>query len=314
MHAIEATALTKQFAKHKVVDGVDLTVQTGTLHALLGPNGSGKTTLVSMLATLLNPTSGRAAICGFDTVHSPREVKRRIGLVGQFHAVDPRLTGRENLTMFARLGGNDARSARVLASDTLERFGLTEAESRPVHTYSGGMRRRLDIIAGFIVRPTVLFLDEPTTGLDPHSRNQIYEHIEGFVKDGTTVLLTTQYLDEADRLADSVTILDAGRVVTTGTPRELTGKLGIGVDIDIRDITRIQDLEGVVNRMGGVRTESARERSESSLSFVFDAPSVSLLSILRALDAEHIVVDDIGRRHATLDDVFLALTRAGATI
>lgn len=308
MAAIETDNLTRRYGRRTVVDSVDLHVPEGTLHALLGPNGSGKTTLVRMLATLLEPTAGTARIAGFDTLRNAVEVKRRIGLVGQFHSVDPRLTGAENLVMFARLGGYGRVAAQAHASDMLDRFGLADAAGRLVHTHSGGMRRRLDIIAGIIVRPAVLFLDEPTTGLDPHSRNEIYDYVRGFVREGTTVLLTTQYLDEADRLADSVTILDSGRVVARGTPDEIVHTLGIGLDIEIRDPIRGGDVDRIVAGFGGFRSESSIEQENSSLSFSFDTSSISLPSIMRALDSEGIEVDDIGRRRANLDDAFLALT------
>lgn len=310
MNAIEVEALTRRYGSRTVVDSIDLNVPAGTLHALLGPNGSGKTTVVRMLATLLRPTSGVARILGLDTICDAAQVKRNIGLVGQSHAVDPRLTGSENLIMFAKLGGHRTDSARAHASNMLERFGLTEAANRQVQTYSGGMRRRLDIIAGMIVRPAVLFLDEPTTGLDPHSRNEIYECVRSFIYEGTTVLLTTQYLAEAEQLADAVTILDAGRVITTGTPEGIVSKLGASVDIDIHDAARGDDVKRILGNLGGHRAEvsAAQCNSVTSLSFTFTDASVSLLPILRSLDTEGIEVVDIGRRRATLDDAFLALT------
>ncbi|UYF94972.1 ATP-binding cassette domain-containing protein [Rhodococcus aetherivorans] len=310
MTVLETEALTRRYGSHLVLDGLNLEVPAGRVHALLGPNGSGKTTTVRMLATLLRPTSGSARILGHDTVREAAQVKRNIGFVGQYHAVDPRLTGTQNLTMVARLNGYSARGARRHADDLLERFDLTDAAARQVHTYSGGMRRRLDIVAGMVVRPAVLFLDEPTTGLDPHSRNEIYRYVRSFVEEGTTVVLTTQYLDEAERLADTVTILDAGRVVATGTPDAIARTVGSGLDVVVLDPHRRGDVAAIVERFGG-RPVDAPARDENAplrLTFGFDGEPAALLPILRALDAEGIAVQDIGRRRATLDDAFLALT------
>lgn len=310
MTAIEARGLTKRYGENTVVDAVDLRVDPGWVHALLGPNGSGKTTTVRMLATLLRPDAGSARIAGYDTVRETTEVKKRIGSVGQFHAVDPRLTGLENLTMFARMNGLPARRARAHAGELLERFDLGAADDRLARDYSGGMRRRLDIVAAMVVRPAVLFLDEPTTALDPRSRNQIYGYIEEFVNEGTTVLLTTQYLDEADRLADSVTILDSGRVIATGTPHELTASIGGGLDL-VADPRRRRDIDTVLTDFGGIAapTDTADETEMAApLSYSFPGAEIPLLPILRALDEAGIEVHDIGRRRATLDDAFLALT------
>ncbi|TSD46540.1 ATP-binding cassette domain-containing protein [Rhodococcus sp. KBS0724] len=306
MPAIEAESLTRRYGKRTVVDGVDLSVPAGSVHALLGPNGSGKTTIVRMLATLLRPSAGSARILGFDTVRDAVQVKKNIGLVGQFHAVDPRLTGAENLTMFARLNGYAPKAARRHAGELLERFDLVDAADQQVQTYSGGMRRRLDIVAGMVVRPAVLFLDEPTTGLDPRSRHEIYDYVRSFVNDGTTVVLTTQYLDEADKLADAVTIIDEGRVVAAGTPDEIVEVAGTGLDVVIVDEQRCADVTGIVGRFGG--RPGASDESATELSFAFDGQSIALLPILRALDDAGIAVQDIGRRRATLDDAFLALT------
>ncbi|MGG7103718.1 ATP-binding cassette domain-containing protein [Rhodococcus sp. 24CO] len=306
MPAIEAESLTRCYGKRTVVDSVDLSVPAGTVHALLGPNGSGKTTIVRMLATLLRPSAGTARILGFDTVRGAAQVKKNIGLVGQFHAVDPRLTGAENLAMFARLNGCAPKAARLHVGELLERFELLDAADRQVQTYSGGMRRRLDIVVGMVVRPAVLFLDEPTTGLDPRSRHEIYEYVRSFVNDGTTVVLTTQYLDEADKLADTVTIVDAGKVVAAGTPDEIVQAVGTGLDVVIADEHRCGDVTEIVGRFGG-RAGTSHD-SATELSFAFSGQSITLLPILRALDDAGIAVQDIGRRRATLDDAFLALT------
>ncbi|MBM7459682.1 ABC transporter ATP-binding protein [Rhodococcus coprophilus] len=307
MDVIETEGLTRRYGKRTVVDGVDLHVPDGTVHALLGPNGSGKTTTVRMLATLLRPTAGHARILGHDTVSDAHLVRSRIGLVGQFHAVDPRLTGAENLMMFARLNGFRARDARRHALDLLERFDLADAADQAVREYSGGMRRRLDVLAGTVVRPAVLFLDEPSTGLDPHSRNEIYRHVLDYVAQGTAVLLTTQYLDEAERLADTITILDGGRTVATGTPSEIASAVGTGLDVAIAPEDRDR-VVSVLARFGAKQVGSAAIQDNSvKLSFGLDHDP-ALLPILRALDAEGIDVHDIGRRRASLDEAFLALT------
>ncbi|WP_316574049.1 ATP-binding cassette domain-containing protein [Nocardia canadensis] len=310
MHAIEATALTRTYGDNTAVDGVDLRVRAGQVHALLGPNGSGKTTTVRMLATLLRPTSGRAAIGGFDTVRQADDARRQLGLVGQFHAVDPRLTGRQNLVMLARLNGFRAAAARRHAKELLDRFDLAVAADRVVRTYSGGMRRRLDIVAGMIVRPAALFLDEPTTALDPHSRNEIYRYVRDFVAEGTTVLLTTQYLDEAQRLADAITILKAGRVVAAGTPAEILTAVPAGVDLIVDDPDRYDEVAAVLSRFGGTPSDPPPTQRHSPLevSFTFPGEAPGLLPVLRALDAADIAVRDIGARATTLDDAFLALT------
>ncbi|HET8994486.1 ABC transporter ATP-binding protein [Rhodococcus sp. SJ-2] len=307
VNVIETESLTRRYGERAVVDGVDLRVREGTVHALLGPNGSGKTTTVRMLSTLLRPSSGWARVLGFDTVVDAVQVRRRIGLVGQFHSVDPRLTGSENLTMFARLSGMRARDSRRHARDLLERFGLADAADQQVQSYSGGMRRRLDILAGTVVRPAVLFLDEPTTGLDPHSRNDIFGYILDFVAEGTTVVLTTQYLDEAERLADAITILDGGRTVATGTPAEITAAVGAGVDLVVASADCGRAVK-ILNEFGAREVGSAVVQEHSiRLAFGMDGEP-ELLPILRVLDADGIDVHDIGRRRASLDEAFLALT------
>lgn len=310
MTAIESGGLTKRYGERTVVDAVDLHVDPGRVHALLGPNGSGKTTTVRMLATLLRPDGGSARIAGYDIVRETTEVQKRIGFVGQFHAVDPRLTGHENLTMFARMNGLPARRARAHAGELLDRFGLGAAADRLARDYSGGMRRRLDIVAAMVVRPAVLFLDEPTTALDPRSRNQIYGYVREFAEAGTTVLLTTQYLDEAERLADSVTILDSGRVIAAGTPHELTASIGGGLDV-VADPRHRRDIDTVLADFGGVAAapgDTEEPEAAAALSYSFSGADIPLLPILRALEEAGVEVQDIGRRRATLDDAFLALT------
>jgi ABC-2 type transport system ATP-binding protein len=222
---ITCEELRKQYGKAAALDGFDLTVPAGTVHGLLGPNGAGKTTAIRILTTLLHPDGGRAEVAGFDVATRPDEVRRRIGLVGQNPAVDEILSGRQNLEMFGRLYHLGARKARSRAAELLDQFGLAETGAKPVKQYSGGMRRRLDLATGFIVAPQVLFLDEPTTGLDPHNRNQVWEAIRRLVAGGTTVLLTTQYLEEADQLASGISVINAGRVIASGSPDELKSRL-----------------------------------------------------------------------------------------
>ena len=308
--ALEAEGLTRTFGDRTVVDDVHLRVPRGRVHALLGPNGSGKTTTVRMLATLLRPTAGRARVRGFDVVRDAARVKRCIGFVGQYHAVDLRLTGVENLTIVARLHGLAGRAAHARAVELLDRFGLADAANRQASTYSGGMRRRLDLLAGMLVRPDVLFLDEPTTGLDPSSRNEIYGMVGELVAEGTAVLLTTQYLDEADRLADDITILDAGRTIATGTPAEIKEAVGSGLDLVLPGAAHVDEAVAVIGAFGlrhtGVRTPGANDSVR--LSFTTEAHSVPLLPVLRALDEAGVPVDDIGRRRVRLDEAFLTLT------
>ena len=309
--SVVASGLVKRFAAKDgpvtALAGLDLEVPEGTVLGLLGPNGAGKTTAVSILTTLLEPDEGHATVAGVDLRRNPQEVRRRIGLSGQYAAVDEVLTGRENLEMVGRLYHLGRRHSRQRAVDLLERFGLTDAGDRQAKTYSGGMRRRLDILAGTIVRPAVLFLDEPTTGLDPRSRNEIYEHLSESVDAGTTVILTTQYLDEAERLADDITILDGGRVVTTGTPDELTAAVGTGLDVVVTAAHR--DRARAVLAGLGARHVGTAPGPEDSLRLSFgldDEPH--LPTVLRALDDDDVDVRDIGRRRASLDEAFLALT------
>ncbi|AYA27586.1 ATP-binding cassette domain-containing protein [Rhodococcus rhodochrous] len=308
--ALEAEGLTRAFGDRTVVDDVQLRVPPGCVHALLGPNGSGKTTTVRMLATLLRPTAGRARVRGFDVVRDAARVKRCIGFVGQYHAVDLRLTGVENLTIVARLHGLAGRAAHARAVELLDRFGLADAANRQASTYSGGMRRRLDLLGGMLVRPDVLFLDEPTTGLDPSSRNEIYGMVGELVAEGTAVLLTTQYLDEADRLADDITILDAGRTIATGTPAEIKEAVGSGLDLVLPGAAHVDEAVAVIGAFGlrhtGVRTPGANDSVR--LSFTTEAHSVPLLPVLRALGEAGVPVDDIGRRRVGLDEAFLTLT------
>jgi ABC-2 type transport system ATP-binding protein len=310
---IDASGLTKRFGNQTVVDRLDLQVLPGQVHALLGPNGSGKTTTVRMLTSLLPADAGRARVCGHDLFSDGAEVRRCVGLVGQFTALDRRLTGLENLTMFGRLHGLAKAVARERALDLLERFGLADAADRTVGTYSGGMSRRLDLLAAFVVRPRVLFLDEPTTGLDPISRSLIYGQVREFIAEGTSVVLTTQYLDEADRLADHLTILDRGRTVASGTPAQVKRLVGAGIDVVVADGGRTDEAIALLARQGLQLTADSSTGAGDSrrLSFAADTDAVDLFNVFEQLHGAGIDVEDIGRRIVRLDEAFLMLVNAG---
>ena len=297
----------KSFGAIKALDGVDLQVAQGTVLALLGPNGAGKTTLVRILATLLPPDSGTALVAGFDVVREAVSLRFVIGLTGQYTAVDENLTGRENLEMVGRLYHIDKVESRIRANDLLERFSLTEAANRTAKTYSGGMRRRLDLAASLVARPQVLFLDEPTTGLDPRSRIALWEVIRDLVRDGTTVLLTTQYMDEADRLANTITVIDRGRVIAEGTSEELKARSGGEiVRIIVSDHGQIAAAAELVDSLSSDSPLVSPEMGQISIS-VKDGTSV-LADIVRKLDGASISISDIALTQPTLDDVFLSLT------
>ncbi|GAA4579551.1 daunorubicin resistance protein DrrA family ABC transporter ATP-binding protein [Planotetraspora phitsanulokensis] len=304
---IHAEGLRKRYGEVDALKGVDLDVPQGTVCGLLGPNGAGKTTMVRILTTLLRPDGGTARVAGCDVVADADRLRHRIGLAGQHAAVDELLTGRRNLVLFGRLYHLPRRTARRRADELLERFGLAEAANRPVKTYSGGMRRRLDLAASLIVAPPVLFLDEPTTGLDPRSRLALWDLLRELVSDGTTVLLTTQYLDEADRLADQIVVVDSGTVAASGSPYELKGKVGGGrVSIAFREVC---DLSAGVEVVRGVLPgEPEIDRAERRLTVAVEDGAASLIRVAAALDAARIDVDDLGLRRPTLDEVFLQLT------
>jgi ABC-2 type transport system ATP-binding protein len=303
---IEVEGISKSFGETKALVGVDMTVPAGTVQGLLGPNGAGKTTLVRILATLLAPDAGRARINGIDVQHDPNTVRSLIGLAGQYAAVDETLTGRENLVMVGRLYRLGSQLAKARAQESLERLGLVEAADRPVKTYSGGMRRRLDLGASLVGRPQVLILDEPTTGLDPRTRLDMWSFIRDLVAEGTTVLLTTQYLEEADQLANHIVVIDRGQVIAAGTSDELKARLGrtlIEVEVGAGDLDR------TAAALADVGCDQATiDQAASRITIPVCDPVADLMTALRVLDQAGIVPQDLGLRRPSLDDVFLALT------
>lgn len=309
--AVLADGIRKTYGRTTALDGFDLAVPAGTVYGVLGPNGAGKTTAVRILTTLLRFDAGRARVAGHDVAAEPDRVREAISLTGQYAAVDEVLSGRQNLVLFGRLRRLSARRARLRAEELLDRFGLTEAADRSAGGYSGGMRRRLDLAASLVVPPRVLFLDEPTTGLDPRSRNGLWSAVRELVADGTTVLLTTQYLQEADHLADRVCVIDSGRVVAEGTPERLKARIGADrLELVVRDAADLPTATAVVQRAtGATATVDAELRR-------VDAPVADriavLTAVLRALDDAGIAVEDVLVRRPTLDEAFLRLTGAHA--
>ncbi len=311
--AVEAVGLTRSFGDTRALDGIDLQIPTGTVYGLLGPNGAGKTTTVRVLATLLRPDGGHARVFGHDVVTEADAVRARVSLTGQYASVDEDLTGAENLVLLGRLLGLGRPAARERADSLLAAFGLTDAAARQVKKYSGGMRRRIDIAASILSTPDLLFLDEPTTGLDPRSRNQVWEIIRAVVAHGTTVLLTTQYLDEADQLAGRIAVVDHGKVIAEGTPGELKSSVGSGtVHVRLRDPGRRGDAEKVLREALGVPVVlepdpvamTARVGGAGSDLDASEQAAVALGNLARA----GIVVDDFSLGQPSLDEVFLALT------
>ncbi|WP_079166939.1 ATP-binding cassette domain-containing protein [Streptomyces oceani] len=307
-HAILVEDLRKEYGPKHALDGLGLTVPRGTVQAVLGPNGAGKTTLVRVLATLLRPTSGRAEVAGLDVLRHPDAVRARIGLLGQHAAVDEELSGWQNLEMFGRLYHLGTRGAAARARELLDGFGLSDTGRKPVARYSGGMRRRLDLAASLITEPDILFLDEPTTGLDPRGRTEVWESVRALVGGGTTVLLTTQYLEEADQLADAITVVDHGRVAAEGTSDQLKARLGADrIDVvsrDSGDLAPAAAALGAVAGAGEVFTDPDRRLASAAVTDRMTA----LTETVRALGAAGIEAEDIALRRPTLDEVFLSLT------
>ncbi|XHM67970.1 ATP-binding cassette domain-containing protein [Streptomyces nigra] len=306
-HAVWAEGLEKRYGDKRALDGFDLAVIAGTVHGLLGPNGAGKTTAVRVLSTLIRADGGRAAVAGLDVARRPREVRARIGLTGQYAAVDEVLTGRQNLEMFGRLFHLGGRRARLRAAELLEQFDLTDAADKGVGDYSGGMRRRLDLAASMILAPAVLFLDEPTTGLDPRSRGEVWDSVRALVADGTTVLLTTQYLEEADRLASRITVIDQGRAIADDTPDALKNRVGGDrIEVVVGERSEIPRVVKVVARVADGEPEA--DETELRVHAPVTDRVAALTDVARTLQDEGVRVEDIGLRRPSLDDVFLSLT------
>ena len=306
--AIEASGLVKRFGKTTALDGVDLIARRGTVLGLLGPNGAGKTTAVRILATLIRPDAGTARVVGHDVQRDAHQVRQLIGLTGQYASVDEMLSGFNNLVMIGRLLGIPRGQAKARATELLERFGLAEAARRPAKTYSGGMRRRLDLAASMVGRPQVLFLDEPTTGLDPRSRKELWEIVRGLTADGATVLLTTQYLEEADRLCHDITVVDHGKVIAAGTPGELKARVsGQVLEVTPADSSRAAEIAAIITE----RTGSSPATSPDSGTVTVQVPDASAVpTLVRDLDDKGIAVEELALRKPSLDEVFLSLTRS----
>jgi ABC-2 type transport system ATP-binding protein len=303
---VRAEGVVKTFGDVRALDGVSLAFEPGIIYGLLGPNGAGKTTLIRVLTTLLRPDAGRAWVAGVDALADPTTARTKLGLAGQFAAVDDYLTGRENVEMVGRLYNLSPADARRRTDEVLERIHLTDAADRPVRTYSGGMRRRLDLAASMVGRPEVLFLDEPTTGIDPRSRIDIWDLIQDLVADGTTILLTTQYLDEADQLAARIAVIDQGRLIAEGTSDELKDTLGGAVvELTVPDDARAAAMA----TLGSINGEEPTfEPSSKRITLAAPDGSQSLTAVVRALDGAGIQPGDIALRRPTLDDVFLSIT------
>jgi ABC-2 type transport system ATP-binding protein len=305
--AIYAEGLVKTFGEVRALDGVDLDVPEGTVLGLLGPNGAGKTTAVRVLTTLLRPDSGKAVVAGIDVLKHPNEVRRSIGLSGQFAAVDEYLTGRENLQMVGQLYQMSAKEAKVRAAELLDRFNLADAADRTAKTYSGGMRRRLDLAAALVVRPPVMFMDEPTTGLDPRNRQQLWDVIDELVSGGTTLLLTTQYLEEADRLAHDICVVDHGKVIARGTSDQLKAQTGgERVEVVVHEREHMATARAVLAGFG--KGETSVDDHTRKLTVPVSGGAKLLAEVIRELDGRGIEIDDIALRRPTLDDVFISLT------
>ncbi|MBN9183651.1 MAG: ATP-binding cassette domain-containing protein [Microbacterium sp.] len=309
--AVEAEGLVKVFGQNRAVDGVDLRVKTGTVYGVLGPNGAGKATTINMLATLMRPDGGTGRIFGHDVVREPQIVRQLIGVTGQFASVDETLSATENLIIFSRLLGLSRAEARAKSVDLLERFGLTEAAKRPLKKFSGGMRRRLDLAASLIAQPPLIFLDEPTTGLDPRTRGQMWDTIRELVSTGSTVLLTTQYLDEADQLADRIAVIDRGRVVAEGTSDELKASVGTSsLQLRLADTADTGDALRAIEQVLGVHGTLSPEASRITAPMT-DADRVA--DLLITLREAGIHITEMSVQKPTLDEVFLTITGHEAT-
>ncbi|HEX8803874.1 MAG TPA: ATP-binding cassette domain-containing protein, partial [Acidimicrobiales bacterium] len=307
--AVETRELARSYGKVRALAGVDLAVEEGSVLGMLGPNGAGKTTLVRILATLLRPDAGTASVCGHDVVERPDAVRAQIGLTGQFAAVDEDLTGRENLVLVGRLGQLTSRAARARAGELLERFGLADAADRRATTYSGGMARRLDLAASLVTRPRVVFLDEPTTGLDPASRRALWEAIRGLVAEGTTVFLTSQYLEEVDALAERIVVVDRGSVIAAGTGAELKQQVGGEVlELCLGSAGDVGAAARALDGMADGRVEVRTDPGAGTVSVAVGEQRSLIAQAIRRLDDAGIAVEDVSVTRPTLDDVFFALT------
>ncbi|MEU6405997.1 ATP-binding cassette domain-containing protein [Streptomyces sp. NPDC046985] len=307
--AVTVRGLVKHYGETKALDGVDLDVREGTVMGVLGPNGAGKTTLVRILSTLIAPTAGHAVVAGYDVVRQPRQLRRVIGLTGQYASVDEKLPGWENLYLIGRLLDLPRKEARTRADELLERFSLTEAARRPASTYSGGMRRRLDLAASMIGRPAVLYLDEPTTGLDPRTRNEVWAEVKAMVGDGVTVLLTTQYMEEAEQLASELTVVDRGKVIAGGRIEELKARVG-GRTLRVKpaDAAELRPLAAVIDELGITGLAATTVDAETNSLLVPILSDEQLTSVIGAVTARGITLSSVVTELPSLDEVFLSLT------
>lgn len=304
--AIVVNNVHKSYGNVKALDGVTFTAPKGKVLGLLGPNGAGKTTIVRILTTLLKPDSGEVSVAGIDVLKNPTLARQVFGLAGQYPAVDEQLTGRENLVMVGQLYHFSGREAKRRADELLERFTLTDAAKRPIKTYSGGMRRRLDLAASIVAKPQVLFLDEPTTGLDPRTRNDLWDVIRELVQDGTTLLLTTQYLEEADQLADTIAVMDKGAVIAKGTADELKAQLASDF-IELRT-ENVQNTQRAITLLEPIAHKAPTTNSDNLITVPVDNGAYAIADVVRVLDGEGIAIGDLSLRRPSLDDVFLSLT------
>ncbi|SEF08911.1 oleandomycin transport system ATP-binding protein [Streptomyces sp. Ag109_O5-10] len=308
-NAVSVRGLVKHYGDTKALDGVDLDVRQGTVMGVLGPNGAGKTTLVRILSTLLQPDAGEATVAGYDVLRQPRQLRRVIGLTGQYASVDEKLPGWENLYMIGRLLDLSRKDARARADELLERFSLTDAAKRPASTYSGGMRRRLDLAASMIGHPQVLFLDEPTTGLDPRTRNEVWDEVKAMVGDGVTVLLTTQYMEEAEQLASQLTVVDRGKVIANGRVEELKAKVG-GRTLRVRpvDPLQVRPLAAMIDELGITGLAGTTVDADNGTLLVPILSDEQLTAVVGAVTARGITISSIVTELPSLDEVFLSLT------